>query len=57
MYEMYLKSQATSGQCLGDLAFDPMVQRDFAIIHNIVTAIRDNRMEMAMLKSGLRGMP
>lgn len=57
MYEMYLKSQATGGMCLGELAHDPMVQRDFAIIHNIVTAIRENRMEMALMKSGLRGMP
>lgn len=57
MYEMYLKSQATSGLCLGDLASDPMVQRDFAVIHNISTTIQNNRFEMALMKSGLRGMP
>lgn len=50
MYEMYLKSQATSGLCLGDLAHDPIVQRDFAVIHQIVTMVRDSKAEMLAMR-------
>jgi hypothetical protein len=53
MYEMYLKSQATCGLCLGDLAHDPVVQRDFAIIHQIVTMVRDSRAEMMAMRGAL----
>lgn len=56
MYEAYLKSQATSGKCLGEMARDPMVQRDFAIIHQIVQSVRDSRMEMMTMKSAVRGL-
>jgi hypothetical protein len=56
VYEMYLKSQATGGMCLGELARDEETQRDFAIIHQIVTSIRDSRMEMALMKAGVKGL-
>lgn len=56
VYEMYLKSQATGGMCLGELAHDAEAQRDFAIIHQIVTSIRDSRMEMALMKAGVKGL-
>lgn len=55
MYEMYLKSQATGGMCLGKLAHDPMVQRDFAIIHQICSAIRDSRLEGVISSRALGG--
>ena len=50
MYEMYLKSQATCGLCLGDLSHGPIVQRDFAVIHQIVTMIRDSKAEMIAMR-------
>ncbi len=53
MYEMYLKSQATCGLCLGDLAHDPVVQRDFAIIHQIVTMVRDSKTEMLAMRGAI----
>lgn len=55
MYEMYLKSQATGGMCLGDLAHDPIIQRDFAIIHQICTMIRDSRAEILAMRGMLGG--
>lgn len=55
VYEMYLKSQATGGMCLGELAHDPIVQRDFAIIHQIVTAIQNARFESAIAAKMVSG--